>query len=73
MGTKARPSQLRPHAQVRQWHAKLARRAAQAGTDPGRARRYEWPADKMTILAETMAAARDGNMASKGRDSQPST
>jgi hypothetical protein len=36
MGTKARPSQLRPLAGVQQWHAEQARRAAKASSEPGR-------------------------------------
>ncbi len=59
MGTKARPAQLRPPAEVRQWRAERARRAAQAASERTQAgRRYSWPADRQAILAETMAAAR---------------
>jgi hypothetical protein len=58
MGTKARPSQLRPPAGVRQWQAREARRTARAASDrvpPGR--QYAWPADKQAIITVTLAAA----------------
>jgi len=59
MGTKARPSQLRSPAEVRQWHAQRARRAAQAASDRVRlGRRYSWPTDREAILAEVKTAER---------------
>ena len=70
MGTRARPSQLRPHAGVTAWQAEQARRAARAGNAPGLARRYGWPADREAIVAEMVAAVRDGNVASEARDSR---
>lgn len=48
---------LRPHARVLQWQAERSRKAARAGTDPGRARRYNWPADREAIVGEMTAAA----------------
>ena len=45
--------------EVRKWQAERARKAARPGTDPARARRFEWPADK-TLILETLAAAKDG-------------
>ena len=58
MGTKARPSQLRPHAGVRQWRAAEARRTAQAADRMPPRQRFTWPADKQAILEQTVAAAR---------------
>jgi hypothetical protein len=58
MGTKARMSQLRPHAAVRQWQARVARKTARAAgsrVPPGQ--RFIWPADRTAIVAETMAVA----------------
>ena len=60
MGTRARPAQIRPHAQVRQWQAERARKAARAGTGPSRARRYNWPADREAIVRDMMTAASGG-------------
>lgn len=58
MGTKARPSQLRPHAGVRQWQAAEARKTAQAADRMPPRQRFTWPADKQAILEQTLAAGR---------------
>ena len=61
MGTKARPSQLRPHPAIRAWQAREARRTARAAAGPGAAgQRYAWPADRQAILEQTLAAAWPG-------------
>lgn len=60
MGTRARPSQLRPAAGVRQLWAREARRTARAAGNcmPPR-QRYTWPADKPAIIEQTLAAVRE--------------
>ena len=55
MGTKARPSQLRPCAAVLRWQAAQARQAARSAGAQGGAP-YSWPGDRQAILAEVTAA-----------------
>lgn len=57
MGTKARPAQLRPSAEVRQYQAERARRAARAASDSDQGRRLCWPADREAITEQAIAAA----------------
>jgi hypothetical protein len=55
MGTKARPSQLRPHNAVTGFRAAQARKAARETAGTGRWAQYRWPADRAAIIDEIMA------------------
>lgn len=69
MGTRARlAGAVRPSARVRQWQAEQARRAARAGTGPGRDRRFRWPADRDAVVAEVLTAAFSGRDDRRARD-----